>query len=56
MAVGGPGAEVDLRHELGPHEAHLARLLGAEPLGERARGDPHRLEPLDRARGALRTR
>ena len=44
--IRGPGAKVDLRDEIGPHEANLAGFLGTEPADEGTRGRTHRFEAL----------
>src|SRR5208283_2262842 len=41
-----PGAEVDLRDQLWPDVADLARLVGAEPVGEGTGRAANRLEAL----------
>ena len=51
MAVGRPGAELDLSDELGADIAHLTRLFSSEFFGEGTFGDALPVQPLEQIGG-----
>ena len=51
QAVSGPAAEIDLRDQLRPNIADLARFGRGEALGERTRANAHRVEPREQRLG-----